>query len=107
MNLIGALTFSREKQSKGFKSDGCTFAPELGIKKFCQMHDALRAFAPVTPREADALLFEGIKSKGKLYLPVAALYWLAVRFQHIVGGTAPAIGILFLGAFITAALVLS
>ena len=107
MNLAEARTFSREKQSKGFKSDGCTFAPELGIKEFCIMHDALRVFAPVTPREADDLFFEGIRSKGQHYLPVAVAYWLAVRFQYIVGGTAPAIGILVVGGFLAAALIWS
>lgn len=101
MNLAEALVFSREKQSTGFKPDGCTFAPELGITKFCDMHDALRVFEPVSPERADELFFEGIKSKGARYLPVAYAYWWGVRFQHKVGGTLNAVVILGFVAFVS------
>ncbi len=78
MKLEEALEYSRKKLSYGERSDGCTFAPNLGIKKWCIMHDMLRRFKPVTASEADRLFLEGIKTKGYRYYPVAYIYYIAV-----------------------------
>lgn len=93
MTLSEALRFTDLKLKEGFQSDGCTFAPELGIKKFCVMHDCLLKFRPseagyylvkMTRLEADNLLFKGICTKGVRYYPVAVIYWLACRILGIV-----------------------
>lgn len=83
MNLQEALTFSAKKQAEGHRSDGCTFAPDLGIRKFCVMHDMLRRFKPVSAFEADKLFYKGIMSKGVRYFPVAVLYFVAVRIASL------------------------
>lgn len=81
MKLEEALEYTDKKLDEGHKSDGCTLAPDMGIKKFCRMHDMLRRFAPVSAARADNLLFQGIMTKGWHYLPVASVYWIAVRAQ--------------------------
>ena len=86
MNLEQATIYTDKKLSNGEKSDGCTFAPNLGIKKWCIMHDMLRRFKPVSALEADNLFFKGILSEGKKYTPVAMIYWLAVRWTSMLGG---------------------
>lgn len=83
MNLTEALRFTDAKKAAGWRSDGCTMAPELGIKKFCEMHDALRIFSPVSAWEADKLFFKGITTKGIRYYPVAMIYWVAVRIIYV------------------------
>ena len=86
MNLIEAISYTEDKvNNHGFKSDGCTFAPDLGIVKFCEMHDCLRAFKPVSTAESDKLFFEGICTKGIRYYPIAIVYFIAVRLQGLVG----------------------
>jgi hypothetical protein len=82
MTLDGALAFTEEKLREGAKSDGCTMAPDLGIKKFCVMHDMLRRFKPVSAARADKLFFDGIMTKGLRYLPIAITYYLAVRITY-------------------------
>ena len=86
MTLDEALQFAHQKYLEGHKSDGCTYAPDLGIKKFCYMHDFLIRFRRVSRLEADNLFFKGITSKGPRYLPVAVIYWLAVRWVAATGG---------------------
>lgn len=81
MNLQEALEYTDEMLRKGHESDGCTMAPDLGISRFCRMHDMLRRFKPVSATRADSLFFKGIMTKGWRYLPVAVLYWLFVRTQ--------------------------
>lgn len=84
MNLEEALDFTAEMLRKGFKSDGCTLAPDLGIKRFCQMHDVLWGTRVVSARKADDLFYEGIMTKGKRYFPIAVIYWLAVRAHALI-----------------------
>lgn len=85
MNLNDALEWAHQKFLEGHRSDGCTFAPDLGIKKFCYMHDFLRRFKPVDALRADNLFFQGIISKGVRYLPVAVIYWCGVRISYLLG----------------------
>ena len=75
MNIKQALAFADNKLSEGHKSDGCTFAPEFGLTKWCVMHDMLRRFCPVSPAEADKLFLEGMKTEGLRYYPIAYLYY--------------------------------
>ena len=79
MTLQGALLFMLEKLQEGFKSDGCTYAPELGLTRFCVMHDVLLHYKPISTRDADRLFFKGIMTKGWHYFPVACIYWSFVR----------------------------
>ena len=102
MNLKEALAFTESKVAEGFRSDGCTFAPDLGIMKFCEMHDALRQLAPVTAFEADNLFFKGICTKGARYWPVACIYWLFVRAQSVLG-TGGTVSAVILLSFLTIA----
>lgn len=84
MNLKDALEYTKEKEKIGeYIFDGCTFAPDLGIYKFCIMHDTLRTYKPVSAWEADKLFFEGICTKGIRYYPVAVVYWSVVRITYI------------------------
>jgi len=85
LTLEGALEWAHHKFLEGHKSDGCTMAPDLGIKRFCYMHDFLIRFKAVTRARADNLFFQGIWSKGWRYYPVAILYWLFVRAQGLSG----------------------
>ncbi len=78
MILAEAIRYSDAKILQGNKSDGCTFAPDLGIEKWCIMHDMLRRFKPVTASEADRLFLEGIKTKGYRYYLIAYIYYIAV-----------------------------
>ena len=97
MNIQEALSFTEIKIKNGAISDGCTYAPDLGIKKWCVMHDMLRRFKPVSALEADNLFFKGIMTKGFRYIPIAAIYWLAVRyFSLFKDKTAPAVSFLIL-----------
>ncbi len=73
------------KEKTGQEFDGCTLAPELGIHKFCIMHDALRHFQLVSDFESDNLFFKGIMTKGVRYFPIACLYWTAVRIVSLSG----------------------
>ena len=86
MNLKEALKYTDLKIRTGEKSDGCTYAPDLGIKEWCVMHDMLRRFKPISSFEADNLFFKGIMTKGFRYLPIAILYWLLVRWVAMLGG---------------------
>ena len=81
IDLEWALKFTEVKLAEGFKSDGCTFFPELGIKRFCQMHDALWRFNPfgITKLRSDILFVKGICTKGPRYYPVAAIAFIGVR----------------------------
>ncbi len=79
-----AIEFADEKL-KTNKSDGCTYAPELGISIWCQRHDMWRRFEYETPWDRDAYFFKGIVSEVVLlkpwtwfYLPVAVIYWAFV-----------------------------
>ena len=95
MDLEAALLYTQQKINEGNKSDGCTLAPDLGIKHFCVMHDMLRRFKPVSAFRADNLFFQGIITKGFRYYPVAVIYWLAVRWVAITRGSpAPSMGLL-------------
>jgi len=85
MNLEEALEWSHQKFLEGHRSDGCTMAPDLGIKRFCYMHDFLIRFKLVTRKDADNLFFQAIMTKGWRYVPVAILYWLFVRGQGLSG----------------------
>ncbi len=85
MDLQEAMEFTQQKLDEGHKTDGCTYAPDLGIKKFCVMHDMLRRFKPVSAFRADNLFFQGIISKSILYLPIAIIYWVAVRGSYLLG----------------------
>lgn len=89
MMLQNALRWAKQIETNGAKSDGCTWAPELGLSKFCKMHDFLIRFKKVSRFEADNLFFKGIMTKGWLYLPVAVSYYLAVRWVAICGGSFP------------------
>lgn len=100
MDLDEALGFAQKKITEGHKSDGCTYSPDLGIRRYCVMHDMLRRFSPVSSFEADNLFFKGIMTKGWKYFLVAALYWIVVRLQYYIGF--PGIfGLLFVGSFVT------
>ena len=101
MNLNEAIEYRDKKVKEGYRSDGCTAAPDLGITEWCVMHDVLRSFNPVSSLEADNLFFKGICTKGKRYYPVAAIYWVSVRTQSYIGfegiailGIATVVGIL-------------
>lgn len=85
MTLTQALGFTDLKLSEGHESDGCTYAPDLGIKRFCVMHDFLRRFKPIPAKDADKLFLEGIKSAGWYYYPVAYIYYLAVVIARKLG----------------------
>lgn len=85
MNLSEAIIYTDKRLSEGHESDGCTYAPDLGIKKWCVMHDMLRRFTPIPAYEADILLMEGIKSKGYRYYPIAYLYYIAVVVTRKLG----------------------
>ena len=77
MTLDQAEKFRQQMVAAGSKSDGCTFAPELGTP-CCQMHDYLRRFRPygITAPQADVLLRECMTAKGH---PVLAwVYYCAV-----------------------------
>lgn len=84
-NLNDALEWSYEMTLAGHKSDGCTFAPDMGIRDFCRMHDFLRRLKPVDALRADNLFFQGIMTKGIRYLPIAVIYWVAVRAAYLLG----------------------
>lgn len=77
MTLEEANRYMLQKLLEGHKSDGCTFAPYGNFSSCCRMHDMLRRFRPVIPREADRLLRECIMKKG--HPVVAWLYWFFVR----------------------------
>lgn len=86
MNLDEAMAYTKKMEAEGkYRFDGCTFAPELGIHKFCIMHDTLRVYQPngMSAWGADKLFFQGICSKGFRYYPVAVIYWSAVRLLFI------------------------
>lgn len=83
MTLDQALRYAQQKLNEGHESDGCTMAPDLGIKQFCIMHDFLRRFKPVTTWRADKLFFQGIMTKGRRYFPIAVTYWAAVRVASL------------------------
>jgi len=85
MNLEEALKYTENKIALGVKSDGCTLAPDLGIFKWCEMHDMLRVFKPISAWEADKHLFNGIRSEGIKYLPIAIIYWVVVRIIYMLG----------------------
>ena len=85
MTLANALLFSKQMLASGHTSDGCTLAPDLGIKRFCVMHDFLRRFKPVSPERADKLFLQGIKSAGWYYYPIAYIYYLAVVIAREIG----------------------
>lgn len=106
MDIEEALKYAAARKAEGFRSDGCTFAPDMGITKFCEMHDALRVHKPVTALEADNLFFKGICSKGLRYWPVACIYWSGVRLQSWLG-TGGVVSAVVLTAFILAALIYS
>ena len=67
----------------GERTDGCTFAPDFGIKRFCHMHDFLWRYLPMSPRKCDKLFRESILTKGPRYFIVAWLYWIAVRATYL------------------------
>ena len=90
MTLEEALARLDSKVAEGWSSkDHCTFAPNLGIKRFCDMHDCLcehlKEFG-ITRRQADKLFYQAIKTKGWRYYPVAYLYWTMVRAYVYVKG---------------------
>lgn len=102
MNLTQAEQFRQEKRTEletigKFTSDGCTFAPEIGTP-CCEMHDFLRRYRPmdpdtgkpITPLQADNLLFMCILKKGRgikapLYWIAAPFYWLVPRLANLLG----------------------
>lgn len=91
MDLHQAEEFRLKKRAEGAKSDGCTFAPEIGTP-CCEMHDFLRRFLPdgITPLQADNLLFRCIIKKGKgikapLYWLAAPIYWSVSRVCNLLG----------------------
>lgn len=86
MTLEEALLYSLSCENLGHKSDGCTFAPDLAITKYCKMHDYLIRFNKVKRSEADKLLFAGIWTKGGKYKLIAILYYIAVRWTSFCGG---------------------
>ena len=106
MNLDEAMRFTGSRKAEGFRSDGCTLAPDLGIKEFCEMHDALKVYKPVTAFEAGNLFFKGICSKGYRYWPVAVVYWSAVQIQSKIG-TGGAVSAFVLINFLVIALIYS
>ena len=99
MNLLEAKKFTNAKLASGERSDGCTLVPDFGIREWCVMHDMLRRFEPVSALEADNLYFKGICSEGKLYWPVAIVYWPGVRLQYYIG-TPGVVGLVFLSSFV-------
>lgn len=83
MNLATAKEFAEKKLSEGNKSDGCTFAPEIGAS-CCRMHDMLRRFLPegITPEQADKLFLECMIEKdyhivGRIY------YWIIILTRKL------------------------
>lgn len=66
-----------------FKSDGCTYAPDLNFRECCRQHDYLRRFDIVTTREADKMLRQCIRAKSNGF--IAWVYFLAVRTAIFLG----------------------
>ena len=75
MNLNHAVQYAKDKLAEGYKSDGCTFAPDFWIKECCVTHDMLRRFQPVTPARADFIYL--LHMLKKLF-PLAPIYYIAV-----------------------------
>lgn len=84
MNLSQAKEFSENKLGDGNKSDGCTFAPEVGAS-CCRMHDMLRRFLPegLTPAEADKLFLECMLEKG--HSIIGRIYYLVIVLTRKLG----------------------
>ena len=111
MKLAQALTFS---SLSDIKVDGCTLSPELGVRKYCKMHDHLLIHLvskshgnngnqirfitdkslsfTMTRLQADRLfrdgLHEKVESKSGLskagYFLVKWIYYSAVRARSII-----------------------
>ena len=108
LTLEEAMQYTDDMLAQGHKSDGCTMAPDMGINRFCRMHDMLRRFKPVSALQADNLFFQGIVTKGPRYYPIAVIYWLAVRIEHLSPlSMAATFGVAFMSTFILVALYLS
>lgn len=84
MNLKQAEEYRDRMLAEGHKSDGCTFAPEIGAK-CCKMHDFLRRFRPggMTVAQADKLLFRCMWSRGGIVALAAPVYWVGVRIGSL------------------------
>jgi hypothetical protein len=79
------LTFKEQYEivkagfAKGVKYDGCTAAPDLDFgADCCAEHDYHYQLGDISRAEADKRLFQCLRKKGYLVLPV--LYWIGVRF---------------------------
>lgn len=84
ITLEQAEQFRSIMHDAGQKSDGCTFAPELGTP-CCEMHDFLRRYRPygISAEQADQLLRECIAKKGHPIL--AWVYWAGCRIMYKLG----------------------
>ena len=63
-----------------YKSDGCTFAPDLNIRHCCVMHDWLRDHNKVSAHRQDTLFRDCVRHET-CWL-VAQVYFLGVRFAY-------------------------
>jgi len=87
MTVDEALAWSNALNSAGHKNtNGCSFAPDMGIHKICDMHDRLWQFKPVHKHIADAIFRKAIIRRGGFkYFIVGWVYWSAVRFVWLGG----------------------
>ena len=78
-----AYEYWLEAIPKNYKSDGCTFAPDMNFGECCRMHDYLRQQNKVSAHRADTLMRDCIRDRqGWL---IAYIYFLAVRFAKWTG----------------------
>ena len=84
MNLEQAKQFTELKLGEGNKSDGCTFAPEVGAS-CCRLHDMLRRFLPegITPDDADKLFLACMVEKG--HPIIGRIYYLVIVLTRKLG----------------------
>lgn len=78
MTLNEFIEYGDKKLAEGEMSDGCTFSPDFGISIWCKRHDMVRRFKPISASEADKHFFDGIKSEGLKYYPIAYIYYIFV-----------------------------
>ena len=88
--LPAIVVFNGWRVPPGFKSDGCTWAPDewfgTDLKPACILHDFLRRYALVTVQDADRIFHRYLIALGAPRW-LARFYWFVVkitrwRFKH-------------------------
>lgn len=80
MRLSQASRFAESMRKQGYKSDGCTFAPDLWIKPCCEVHDFLLHFKQCSRWRADWIYFLLMVRR---VFPFAPIYYAAVTVTSV------------------------